>query len=140
LSAGFFLRIGKTMGEKIMLVLAKRHSDLVAAGFFLVGEDTLYGRYWGASEDVPALHFEVCYYQGLEFCLERGLGCFQPGAQGEHKVSRGFEPTPTWSAHWIADPRLRAAIARHVEAERSHVESYMQALESRLPFKKDAGC
>ncbi|MDF9393401.1 MULTISPECIES: GNAT family N-acetyltransferase [Methylococcus] len=140
LNAGFFRRIGETMGEKIMLVVARRGSELIAAGFFLVGGDTLYGRYWGALEEVPSLHFEVCYYQGLEFCLERGLRCFQPGAQGEHKVSRGFVPTATWSAHWIADPRLRAAIARHVEAERLHVEAYMQMLESRLPFKKESGC
>lgn len=140
LSSGFFQRIGETMGEKIMLVVARRKSDLIAAGFFLVGDDTLYGRYWGASEDVPSLHFEVCYYQGLEFCLERGFSCFQPGAQGEHKVSRGFEPVPTWSAHWIADSRLRVAIARHVEAERLHVESYMRALECRLPFKLESGC
>ncbi|QJD30216.1 GNAT family N-acetyltransferase [Methylococcus geothermalis] len=140
LNAGFFRRIGETMGDKIMLVLAERNADLVAAGFFLVGEDTLYGRYWGASEDIPSLHFEVCYYQGLEFCLERGLSYFQPGAQGEHKVSRGFEPTPTWSAHWIADMRLRAAIAHHTEVERRHIENYMRSLESHLPFKGDPGC
>ncbi|MDD2768573.1 MAG: GNAT family N-acetyltransferase [Methylococcus sp.] len=140
LSVRFFRQIGRTMGENIMLVLASRKTELVAAGFFLVGEDTLYGRYWGATEEVPALHFEVCYYQGLEYCLERGLATFQPGAQGEHKVSRGFEPTPTWSAHWIADPRLRAAIAQHTEAERGHMESYMRSLEIHLPFKSPSGC
>ncbi|CAI8869343.1 MULTISPECIES: GNAT family N-acetyltransferase [Methylococcus] len=140
LSAAFFRRVGETMGEQILLVVARRKSELIAAGFFLVGEDTLYGRYWGAVEEVRSLHFEICYYQGLEFCLERGLRCFQPGAQGEHKVSRGFVPTATWSAHWIADPRLRGAISRHVEAERLHVEAYMRELESRLPFKQESEC
>lgn len=140
LSAAFFKQIGQKMGEKIMLVLAHRHGDLIAAGFFMIGADVLYGRYWGAIEDVPSLHFEVCYYQGLEFCLERGLNSFQPGAQGEHKVSRGFEPTATWSAHWIADPNLRKAISQHVKLERRDMEDYMRALELRLPFRAPPEC
>ena len=91
------------MPESLMVKLALHRRTVVAAAIFFVGEDTLFGRYWGAAADYHSLHFETCYHQGIEFCIERGLARFEPGTQGEHKVSRGFEPTLTWSAHYIAD-------------------------------------
>ncbi|MGI9211867.1 MAG: GNAT family N-acetyltransferase, partial [Methylococcaceae bacterium] len=101
LSRRFFYTLAATMGENVLLVGGYRDQQLVAMAYFLIGRDCLYGRYWVAVEDVPGLHFEACYYQGVEYCLEAGLHRFEPGAQGEHKISRGFLPTPTWSAHWI---------------------------------------
>ncbi len=100
------------MGRNLLLVFAEQGPEIVAAAFNLIGERSLYGRHWGCFKDFHSLHFEACYYQGLDYCIANGLTRFDPGAQGEHKVSRGFLPTPTWSAHWIADPRFRAAIGQ----------------------------
>ncbi|NJD06587.1 MAG: N-acetyltransferase [Methylococcaceae bacterium] len=135
LTLGFFRHLGRTMGESVMLVVAERRREPVAAAFFLVGSKTLYGRYWGALEDIPGLHFETCYYQGLDFCLERGLEKFEPGAQGEHKISRGFLPSVTWSAHWIADARFRPLIAAFLAREKQGVSAYMEQLMSHSPFR-----
>jgi len=135
LTLEFFEAIAATMGEQILLVLAERHGRIIGAAFFLVGRDTLYGRYWGCTEEVPALHFEACYYQGIEYCIEEGLRRFEPGAQGEHKVSRGFLPAETWSAHWIANAEFRGPIARFLERESRFVQAYMSELNSHTPFK-----
>jgi predicted N-acyltransferase len=135
LSRGFFYDIAATMGEQILLVPARRGGKTVGVAFFLVGSDCLYGRYWGCSEDIPALHFEACYYQGLEYCMEAGLRRFEPGAQGEHKISRGFLPAPTWSVHWLANPGFRSAIARFVDQEVQAVQGYMAELALHSPFK-----
>lgn len=137
LTLGFFQSIGKTMGEKILLVEAVSEEQLVASAFFMESENTLYGRYWGAYEEVPALHFEVCYYQGIEFAIERGLSIFEPGAQGEHKISRGFLPVKTHSYHWIGHEGFRDAISRHVTIENRHMESYIQSCEERSPYRTD---
>ena len=101
------------------------------------GEDSLYGRYWGASEDHHCLHFEACYYQGIEFAIERGITLFEPGAQGEHKITRGFEPTITRSAHWLADPAFGEAVGRYLKQERPMVMQRQQGLHDMLPFRLD---
>jgi predicted N-acyltransferase len=126
------------MGERLLLVEALSEGQVVAAAFFMVGGNTLYGRYWGAFEDVPALHFEVCYYQGIEFAIEQGLLVFEPGAQGEHKISRGFLPERTHSYHWIGHEGFRDAIARHVALENRQMEAYIQSCEARSPYQIDA--
>jgi predicted N-acyltransferase len=138
MTAEFFRELGRSMGERVLMVFAERRGEIVAGAFCLIGTDTLYGRYWGCLEYIPSLHFEVCYYQGLEYAIEHGLQCFEPGAQGEHKVSRGFLPAPTWSLHWIADSDFRRAIAHFLEGEKAMVEKYMEELSRQTPFRSDA--
>jgi predicted N-acyltransferase len=135
LSQSFFHKIAAAMGEQILLVTARRYRKIIGIAYFLIGTDCLYGRYWGCSEDIPILHFEACYYQGLEYCIEVGLSRFEPGAQGEHKISRGFLPARTWSVHWIANPEFRHAISQLLERETSTVRSYMTELARHTPFK-----
>jgi predicted N-acyltransferase len=102
---------------------------------FFSGQDTLYGRYWGAAEALHSLHFEACYHQGVELALERGLRRFEPGTQGEHKVARGFGPTLTHSLHWLADRRFHEAVERYVAAEAAHVREYAAGIAEHVPFK-----
>jgi uncharacterized protein len=135
LTLDFFQEIAATMGEQILLVLAYRAKRIVAASYFLVGRDTLYGRYWGCFEQIPGLHFELCYYQGIQFCIENRLERFEPGAQGEHKISRGFLPTETWSLHWVQHPRFHAAIADFLDQETVHMNAYIAELATHSPFK-----
>jgi predicted N-acyltransferase len=135
LSLAFFQEIAHTMGEQILLVLAYSGSRIVAAAFNLIGQDTLYGRHWGCFEEFHSLHFEACYYQGLEFCIRHGLTHFEPGAQGEHKISRGFLPTATWSSHWIADARFRTAIERFVRLETDGMKDYLQDMREHSPYR-----
>ncbi len=135
LSLPFFQEIGETMGRQLLLVLAYQGRDIVAAAFDLVGEHSLYGRHWGCFRDFHSLHFEACYYQGLDYCIERGLSRFEPGAQGEHKVSRGFLPTPTWSAHWIADPRFRSAIGGFLAQETRGMGAYLEEMHGHSPYR-----
>ena len=136
LSLAFFQRIAELMPESVLLVQARYQGEVVAAAFNLVGQDTLYGRHWGCREEFHSLHFEACYYQGLQFCIERGLQRFEPGAQGEHKVSRGFLPAPTWSAHWLADQRFSAAVDRFLRDEREGMLDYMQELAQHSPYRQ----
>ncbi|WP_170164663.1 GNAT family N-acetyltransferase [Thiocapsa rosea] len=136
-SLPFFQAIGETMGENLLLVLADYGNDIVAAAFDLVGARSLYGRHWGCFQDFHSLHFEACYYQGLDYCIEQGLTRFEPGAQGEHKVSRGFLPTPTWSAHWIADSAFRDAIARFVTLEAEGMDDYIAEMQTHSPHRRD---
>ncbi|WP_295882126.1 GNAT family N-acetyltransferase [uncultured Thiohalocapsa sp.] len=135
LSLPFFEEIGRTMGEHLLLVLCEHAGRIVAAAFCLMGSHSLYGRHWGCFQDFHSLHFEACYYQGLEHCIEHGLTRFEPGAQGEHKVARGFLPTRTWSAHWIADPRFRQPIGAFLEHEIEAVEDYIDEMHSHSPYK-----
>jgi predicted N-acyltransferase len=135
LSLPFFHEIARTMGEQLLLVLAYRGGRLVAAAFDLIGARTLYGRHWGCFEEYHSLHFEACYYQGLDYCIARGLARFEPGAQGEHKVSRGFLPIPTWSAHWIADGRFRRAIGDFLAQERAGMRDYLAEMYTHSPYK-----
>ncbi|MDZ7804510.1 GNAT family N-acetyltransferase [Thiohalophilus sp.] len=138
LSQGFFMEIGETMPRNVVVVLARYQGEYVAAAFNICGHDTLYGRHWGCSHDFHSLHFEACYYQGLDYCIEHGLQRFEPGAQGEHKISRGFLPVPTWSAHWIAHEGFREGLTRYLDHEREAVEDYMLELEAHSPFKRSA--
>jgi uncharacterized protein len=135
LSLGFFREIGRTLADHCLLVLAYQRGEIVAAAFDLVGARSLYGRHWGCFSDFHSLHFETCYYQGQELCIQRGLSRFEPGAQGEHKISRGFLPTPTWSAHWIADNGLREAIDRFLKRERDGMRDYLSQMHERSPYK-----
>ncbi len=135
LSEGFFREIGRQMPASVLLVLAYHQQRIVAAAFNLVGDDTLYGRHWGCEEEFHSLHFEACYYQGLDFCIANGLQRFEPGAQGEHKVSRGFLPTTTASAHWIADPRFAEAVRHFLEQEQGAMVDYEAEMNTHSPYK-----
>jgi predicted N-acyltransferase len=135
LTERFLRETASTMGEQVMVALALRQGEIIGAAYFLVGPECLYGRYWGCMEEVPALHFEACYYQGIEYCIEHRLARFEPGAQGEHKISRGFLPTRTWSYHWIADADFRGAIARFLERETLALEVHIAELDARSPYK-----
>ncbi len=139
LSRDFFQEIAAAMPQQVLLVLAYDGPRIVAAAFNLVGSDRLYGRHWGCFADYHSLHFEACYYQGLEYCIERGLAGFEPGAQGEHKVSRGFLPTPTWSAHWLADPGFSAAVQRFLTLETAGMADYLAQMRSHSPYRQAAG-
>ncbi|NNC76378.1 MAG: N-acetyltransferase [Woeseiaceae bacterium] len=133
---GFFLAIVQTMPENILVVLANDDAGPVAASVFFVGRDTLYGRYWGSAGHYNALHFETCYYQGIDYCIEHGIGRFEPGTQGEHKVSRGFLPVETCSAHWLAQPKFFSAIGAYVDEEARHIDRYMQAVDEHSPYRQ----
>ncbi|MGH8188931.1 MAG: peptidogalycan biosysnthesis protein, partial [Steroidobacteraceae bacterium] len=128
----------KAMPGMVVVKLAQMQSRPVAAAIFFRGGETLYGRYWGAAADFHSLHFETCYYQGIEYCIEHSLKCFEPGTQGEHKIPRGFEPTATWSAHWIADVRFRRAIEAYLDEERAAVDEYIRQVQDHVPFRREA--
>jgi predicted N-acyltransferase len=135
LNLDFFLRIASTMPHNLLLVIAERGGKPIAASLVIHTEDTLFGRYWGALEHVPCLHFETAYYQPLEFCIEQGIATFEGGAQGEHKMARGFLPTRTWSAHWLAHPAFADAIERFLERESGGIDDYIDELNDRNPFR-----
>lgn len=136
LNADFFQEIGRTLGDRVLLIRARQQQQTIAGALFFRSDDTLYGRYWGSSIDLNGLHFETCYYQGLEYCIQHGLQRFEPGAQGEHKVARGFLPTLTHSAHWIENPELRQAITNFLARERPHIAAYMEHMNSQSPFRQ----
>ena len=123
------------MPRALWLVLAEREGETIAGALFLRGGDTLYGRYWGATATVPGLHFEVCYYQGIEYCLREGLRCFEPGAQGEHKIARGFLPVLTHSRHHVGDTRFADALAGWCAQERESVLRYRAQVLEHSPFR-----
>jgi uncharacterized protein len=131
-----FTQIGATMGDQLLLVLALRDGRPIAGALNFIGGDALYGRYWGCREDVPCLHFEICYYQAIEAAIERGLASVEAGAQGEHKLARGYVPVTTWSAHYIADPGFREAISDFLVRERRAVDREIEFLGGMAPFKK----
>ena len=135
LTPAFFAEIARRLPESLMVKLALHGRTLVAVAVFFRSADTLYGRYWGAAADFHSLHFETCYHQGIEFCIEHGLQRFEPGTQGEHKVSRGFEPRLTWSAHFIADRQFRGAIAQYLEREGAAVENYALEVQEHVPYR-----
>ena len=138
LTRSFFSLLGEKMADRLLLIFATRGGVPIAGALNLIGSDCLYGRYWGAIEEVPNLHFEICYYQAIEAAIERGLARVEAGAQGPHKLSRGYAPVPTWSAHHIADPRLREAVASYLEAERPAVLREIEELDEMTPFRKAA--
>ena len=135
LTREFFAEISRTMGEALMVKVAKFGSVPVACAIFFQSPTTLYGRYWGAGADQHSLHFEACYHQGVEYCIERGLARFEPGTQGEHKIARGFEPTITWSAHFIADKRFRAAVDDFLTREGVAIDEYAAEVREHVPFR-----
>jgi predicted N-acyltransferase len=138
LNLDFFKEIVKKMPESILMVLAQNSSrEYVAGALNFYDEEKLYGRYWGCLEEYDSLHFETCYYQGIEFCIEEKLDSFDPGVQGEHKIKRGFCPIETFSAHWIKDIRFKEAIDDFLSRERAHILEYNQDRKSRLPFRKE---
>ncbi len=137
LTRDFFTRVGQTMADRIALVMAFRDETPIAGALNFIGRDALYGRQWGTLEDVPFLHFELCYYQAIDFAISRGLSRVEAGAQGEHKIARGYLPSPVYSAHFIADPALRDPVARYLQGEGPAVEEQRAEMTAELsPFKQ----
>jgi len=136
LSEEFFIGIFKLLKEKIYYVQATKKGLPIAGALYFFSVDRLYGRYWGASENIPNLHFELCFYQGIELCIKKGLSVFEAGAQGEHKITRGFRPVKTFSAHKFKHPEFHQAIESYIIKERDSVEVLISELSERLPFKK----
>ena len=132
-----FSLLGERMADELLLVLAKRGGDYIAGAFNIIGADTLYGRYWGATEMHDFLHFEVCYYQAIDYAIENGIARVEAGAQGAHKLARGYLPTTTYSAHYIVDPRLKRAVADYLVRERRTVEHEAAFLSEESPYKRD---
>ncbi len=135
LTRAFFSMIRERLPDCLHAAVARRGTQIVAAAIFFSSTTTLYGRYWGASEELPGMHFELCYYQGIEYVLRRGLQRFEPGAQGTHKIARGFLPTKTRSAHYIVHPGFRQAIAHAIEHEKLALTAHKEELDARSPFK-----
>ncbi|MFN4096435.1 MAG: GNAT family N-acetyltransferase [Sphingomonas sp.] len=136
LTRPFFSLLGETMGDKLLLMFAERDGRPIAGALNLIGADALYGRYWGCVEDVPFLHFELCYYQAIDAAIARGLQRVEAGAQGEHKLARGYVPVTTWSAHYIPDPGFRRAIEEYLVRERDAVAHEQEYLGELTPFKR----
>lgn len=137
LNRHFFSLLGERMADRILLIIAKRDSLPIAGALNLIGSDALYGRYWGASEDVPFLHFEICYHQAVDWAIAHRLPRVEAGAQGDHKLARGYRPIVTRSAHWIADRGLRRAVADYLARERAAVAADHEFLDEHTPFKAD---
>ena len=137
LTKQFFLNFPSNLFKNLVIVLAKKKSnnEMVGGSLFFKDDKNLYGRYWGCIEEFDCLHFECCYYQGIEYCIKNNLKRFDPGVQGEHKIKRGFSPTETYSAHWIADDRFREAIDDFVIKEERHINLYLEDAKKLLPFK-----
>lgn len=138
LNEAFFRQIGAARAHQIMMVQAWRDGRMIGAALCFHDDTTLYGRHWGALEEVEYLHFEACFYQGIDYCIRKGLQKFDPGTQGEHKLLRGFEPVQTNSFHWIAHPEFRAAIARFLEWEQAEAQRYYEAAGEWLPYRKES--
>ena len=139
LNRRFFSLLGERLGERVLLILANRDGLPIAGALNLIGSDTLYGRYWGCREAHPCLHFEICYYQAIDFALAKGLARVEAGAQGAHKLARGYMPVTTYSAHYIADAGFRRAVEDYLERERQHIAFENQALADHGPFRKPGG-
>jgi predicted N-acyltransferase len=137
LTRQFFDLLGEMMGDRVLLLLGLRDGTPIAGALNLIGADTLYGRYWGTSEEQPFLHFELCYYQAVDWAIAHGLTWVQAGAQGEHKLARGYEPVLTHSAHFIADAGFRQAVAQFVDGERAMIAQEMALLREELPYRSD---
>lgn len=132
----FFTRLARELGEGFQVVLARRDGEAIAMAVFLAGGGRLYGRYWGCTEEIPGLHFETAYYQGIEFCIRHGIEVFESGAQGEHKIPRGFLPTQTRSCHHVEHPLFREAIDRHLEREKELIDRYRADLDRLGPYRR----
>ena len=137
LNHAFFKAVAKEMPHQLVMMVAYEDERPIAAALNFKDSDTLYGRYWGCEKELDFLHFETCYYQGIEYCINQGLSRFDPGAQGEHKISRGFTPIETWSNHWIAHPQFKTAIDDFLVREREGSQQYIQQCKELLPFKAE---
>ncbi|MDH5456032.1 MAG: GNAT family N-acetyltransferase [Gammaproteobacteria bacterium] len=133
----FFEGLSDQLPDGVLVILAEQDELPVAAAVFFESETTLYGRYWGSDGHFDALHFETCYYQGIEYCIETGKQHFEPGTQGEHKISRGFSPVTTWSAHWLAHPEFANAIGRYLDEEGRHIQRYIDAIARHTPYRDE---
>jgi uncharacterized protein len=140
LNLRFFQTIGEQLGEHMLMVIGERAGQPIAAALNIFDPGTLYGRYWGTLEFHSGLHFETCYYQALEFCIERGIAVFEGGAQGEHKLARGFEPVETHSLHWLKHPQFADAVGQYLEHEAQRMVHYIDELREHEPYKtQEAG-
>jgi predicted N-acyltransferase len=138
LNREFFMRIAATMPESLLVVLARHDGAPIATAICFRSRDTLYGRYWGSLADFHSLHFETCYYQGIDYCIRERIERFDPGTQGEHKIARGFTPQPTWSCHWLRDAEFHAAVKTFLARETRHVDAYMDELGEHVPYRSDS--
>lgn len=138
LNRRFFSVVSERMRDQIVLVMAKRSGRYIAGALNFLGSETIYGRYWGATEHHPFLHFEVCYYQAIEYAIEHGLATVEAGAQGAHKLARGYRPVPTYSAHYIANPSFRSAVSDYLDRERRYVAAEDSELSALTPFRKES--
>lgn len=138
LNYGFFREVAQRLPDQVVLVMVDNQYDCIAGSLMFRSQTRLFGRHWGCTEYFDSLHFEACYYQGIEYCIQQGLQVFEPGAQGEHKVARGFIPTLTRSSHWLTDERFRPAIRRHTLLEQRGVADYMQAIQEHSPYRLPA--
>ncbi|MGE0113880.1 MAG: GNAT family N-acetyltransferase [Steroidobacteraceae bacterium] len=136
LTAECLQRIAQALPNQVMVKLAEHQGKPVASAIFFHSHNTLFGRYWGAAGSYDSLHFETCYYQGIEFCIKHGLQLFEPGTQGEHKIARGFEPTLAYSGHYVRDTRFRQALASHLQQERQAVADYVTLAREHVPFHR----
>ena len=139
LTRAFFDRVQETLRDDVLLVLARRRGRWVAGALNFIGRDTLFGRYWGCAEDHPFLHFELCYYQAIDWAISHGLARVEAGAQGEHKLARGYLPAATHSLHWMADAGFARAVAQYLKAEGAAVDEEIEVLTSYGPFRRDCG-
>jgi hypothetical protein len=138
LNLEFFKRLGGSLPRHVLMVLAELEGKPIASALNIFSQEVLYGRYWGSIDHVPLLHFETCYYQALEFCIERGIRVFEGGAQGEHKLARGFMPIQTWSAHWLRHPEFSDAVEKFLSRESKGIERYVDELNEHSPFRAES--
>jgi hypothetical protein len=137
LNRDFFAAIAAAMPDNLLVILARFQDRPIATAICFQSATTLYGRYWGSIADFHSLHFEACYYQGIDYCIAHGLQRFEPGTQGEHKLSRGFSPSPTWSYHWLKNSAFYDAIEEFLDRETAHVDTYMDYLQEHVPYRRD---
>jgi len=137
LNRELFAEVSRTMPEDVLVIVARHERTPIAAAICFKGGGALYGRYWGSLADFHSLHFETCYYQGIEHCIREGLAKFEPGVQGEHKISRGFTPTPTWSWHRLSDPRFHRAVQQFLTHETAQVDAYIELVDDHVPYRRD---
>lgn len=137
LNREFFAEIAATMPDHLLVILARHHGVPIAAAICFRSASALYGRYWGSLADFHSLHFETCYYQGIDYCIREGLARFEPGTQGEHKIARGFTPQATWSCHWLRDADFHAAVGAFLVRETRQVDAYMDELDDHVPYRSD---
>jgi predicted N-acyltransferase len=136
LNRGFFESVAATMPGNLVIVLARLHGAPIATAICFRSSTTLYGRYWGSSAEFHSLHFETCYYQGIDYCIREKLERFEPGTQGEHKIARGFVPQSTWSCHWLRDPQFHRAVGAFLARETQHVDAYMDEVGEHIPYRQ----